>query len=186
MRVYLPSDRFQTGKLLEYLIKDDAPAYVRIGRNAVEDIYSENEIPFKMDKATIIREGSDVTIIACGEMVSAAAKAGDILAAQGISARVLDMYCVKPIDEDSIIKSCKETKAIVTIEEHCAIGGMGSMVSQIVGRTNPVPIINMTLPDSPVIAGKSGEVFDHYGLNADGIVKTVLNLECFRKELSYV
>ena len=176
MRVYLPSDRFQTMKLVEQLIKDDKPAYVRIGRNAVEDIYSEDEIPFKMDKATTIREGNDVTIIACGEMVSAAVEAGEILAERGIFARVLDMYCVKPIDETAIIKACKETKAIVTIEEHCEIGGMGSIVSQIVARTNLISVINKTLPDSPVIPGKSAEVFNYYGLNAEGIIKDVMEL----------
>ena len=176
MRVYLPSDRFQTKRLMKHLIKDDTPAYVRIGRNAVADVYSEDKVPFVMDKATLIKEGNDVTIIACGEMVSAAVTAGEILAERGVSARILDMYCIKPIDEDAVIRACKETKAIVTIEEHNAIGGMGSMVSQIVGRINPIPVINMTLPDSPVIAGKSGEVFDHYGLNAEGVVKTVLEM----------
>jgi transketolase len=86
------------------------------------------------------------------------------------------MYCVKPIDVDAITTAAKETKVIITIEEHVAIGGMSSIVSQIVGRVNPIPVINLTLPDTPVVSGKSQEVFDHYGLNADGIVKTALEL----------
>jgi len=175
MRVYLPSDRFQTAALFEHLIKDDTAAYIRIGRNAVADVYSDN-IPFVFNKATMIRDGADITIIACGEMVSAAKDAGEALFRHGISARVIDMYCVKPVDRAAVEKAAKETRAIITIEEHVAIGGMGSIVSQIVGSKSPIPVINMTLPDSPVISGTSKEVFDYYDLNASGVVKTALEM----------
>jgi transketolase len=178
MRVYLPSDRFQTAALFKHLINDDTAAYIRIGRNAVADVYSTDNIPFSLDKATMIHDGSDITIIACGEMVSAAKDAGEMLRHHGISARVIDMYCVKPIDIATVEKAAKETKAIITIEEHVAIGGMGSMVSQIAGSKKPVPVINMTLPDSPVISGTSKEVFDYYDLNASGIVKVALEVVC--------
>ena len=173
MRVYLPSDRFQTEKLIEALLKDKKPSYVRVGRNAVADIYMEDNVPFKMDEATVVKEGTDVTIIACGEMVKAAKDAAEILQAEGINARVLDMYCVKPIDKEAVIKAAQETKAIITIEEHTSYGGMGSMVSQIVAENAPVKVVNMCLPDSPVVTGKSQEVFDHYHLNAEGIVAKV-------------
>lgn len=173
MRVYLPSDRFQTEKLIEALLKDKKPSYVRVGRNAVADIYTEDNVPFKMDEATVVKEGTDITIIACGEMVKAAKDAAEILQAEGISARVLDMYCVKPIDKEAVIKAAQETKAIITIEEHTSYGGMGSMVSQIVAENAPVKVVNMCLPDSPVVTGKSQEVFDHYHLNAEGIVAKV-------------
>jgi transketolase len=173
MRVYLPSDRFQTEKLMEALLLDKDPAYIRVGRNAVEDIYSEGNVPFTMNKATLVQDGKDVTIIACGEMVQAAKEAGKLLQAQGISTRVLDMYCVKPLDEEAVVKAAKETKLIITIEEHTKYGGMGSMVSQVASAQAPCRVINMTLPDAPVITGKSQEVFDHYGLNAAGIVKNV-------------
>ena len=176
MRVYLPSDRFQTAELFKELIKDDKPAYVRIGRNAVADVYSENDIPFIINKSTTICDGRDITIIACGEMVSAAKDAGKMLLDRDFSARVIDMYCIKPIDIDAIKKAAKETKAIITIEEHGAVGGMGSLVSQITGGFNPIPVINMTLPDSPVISGTSKEVFDHYHLNASGIKKIAMEL----------
>ena len=176
MRVYIPSDRFQTKALLENLVNDDKPAYIRVGRNPVADVYGEKDIPFVFDKSTLIQDGDDITIIACGEMVSAAKEAGKRLSQQGISTRVLDMYCIKPIDTDAIIKAAKETKAIITIEEHVSIGGMGSIVSQIVGCSNPIPVRNMTLPDSPVITGKSQEVFDYYKLNAEGIVETAVGI----------
>lgn len=176
MRVYLPSDHFQTEKLMRALLRDEKPAYVRVGRNAVEDVYEEGKVPFEMDRATVVQEGSDVTIIACGEMVKAAKDAAQVLKEKGISARVLDMYCVKPIDVAAVEKAAKETKGIVTIEEHTSYGGLGSMVSQIVAAKCPKKVINLSLPDAPVVTGKSSQVFDYYGLNAEGIVKTVTEL----------
>ncbi|WP_027396110.1 transketolase family protein [Anaerovibrio lipolyticus] len=173
MRVYLPSDRFQTEALIRSVLKDEKPAYIRIGRNAVEDVYEEGNVPFELDKATLVKDGTDVTIIACGELVGDAKAAAEELAGKGISTRVLDMYCIKPIDKDAIIKAAKETKLIVTVEEHTMYGGMGSMVAQITAANAPVKVINLTLPDAPVVTGKSREIFKYYGLDAEGIVKTV-------------
>ena len=170
MRVYLPSDRFQTRKLIEALYEDTDPAYVRVGRNAVEDVYTEDSCPFEMDKATVLGEGSDVAIIACGEMVKPAVEAMKKLNEEGISAGVLDMYCVKPLDEAAVIKAAQNAKAVIVIEEHTRIGGLGSMVAQVVGENCPRKFKSLGLPDAPAIAGKSQEVFDYYGLNADGIV----------------
>ena len=173
MRVYLPSDRFQTEALIKSVLKDEKPAYIRIGRNAVEDVYEDGNVPFELDKATLVKDGTDVTIIACGELVGDAKAAAEELSGKGISARVLDMYCVKPIDKDAIIKAAKETKLIVTVEEHTMYGGMGSMVAQITAANAPVKVVNLTLPDAPVVTGKSREIFKYYGLDAEGIVKTV-------------
>ncbi len=170
MRVYLPSDRHQTRKLMEALLKDTDPAYIRTGRNAVEDVYEEDKIPFEMDKATMVCDGTDLTIIACGEMVLAAKKAAEELKSQGISTRVLDMYCVKPLDTEAVVRAAQETKAIITIEEHGPIGGLAGLVAQVVTASHPVKMAMMTLPDAPCVAGKSQEIFDHYGLNAAGIV----------------
>jgi transketolase len=86
------------------------------------------------------------------------------------------MYCVKPIDQEAILKAAKETKAIITIEEHTFIGGMGAMVSQIVAANCPKKVINVALPDAPVIAGKSNEVFEYYGLTKENLVKTAMEL----------
>lgn len=171
MRVYLPSDHFQTECLINALLEDEKPAYVRVGRNAVEDVYEEGSVPFEMDKATVIGDGEDLLIVACGEMVSPAVKAVELLKEQGISAKVIDMYCVKPIDKETLVKEASKAKAVITIEEHAPFGGLGSMVSQIVGRECPRRVVNMSLPDEPVITGTSKEVFDYYGLNAQGIAK---------------
>lgn len=171
MRVYLPSDRFQTECLIKELLKDKKPAYVRVGRNAVDDVYEEGKIPFEMNKATVIGDGNDLVIVACGEMVGPSVEAMKLLAEQGIKAEVIDMYCVKPLDKETLIKEASKAKAVITVEEHAPLGGLGSMVSQVIGSECPRKVINMALPDAPVVAGTSKEVFDYYGLNAQGIAK---------------
>ena len=174
MRVYLPSDRFQTRCVFEELLKDNKTAYVRLGRNPVEDVYSEGNVPFEMNKATVLAEGSDVLIVACGEVVKASKDAAELLKAKGISAGVLDMYCVKPLDCEGLLKAAKGKKLIVTVEEHSPFGGLGSMVAQVISANDPKKVINLSLPDEPVITGKSQEVFAHYGMNAEGIAKKVI------------
>lgn len=176
MRVYIPSDRLQTEYLIKALLQDEKPAYIRVGRNAVEDVYEEGNVPFEMDRATVVTKGTDVAIIACGEMVKPAADAAKILKAQGISAAVVDMYCVKPLDKETIVEAAKGAKAVITVEEHSPFGGLGSMVSQVVGSECPKKVINLALPDAPVITGTSKEVFDYYGLSAEGIAKTAVGL----------
>lgn len=174
MRVYLPSDRHQTRELVKALLRDEKPAYIRVGRNPVEDIYSEEKVPFAMDQATVLQEGVEVLLVACGEMVRSAKAAGEQLARLGHPTTVLDMYCVKPLDKASIVKYAQGAKLVVTVEEHSPFGGLGSMVAQVVGAECPTRVINLALPDAPVITGTSQEVFDYYGLNTEGIVNTVL------------
>lgn len=169
MRVYLPSDRFQTRCLIEALLQDEKPAYLRVGRNAVEDVYTEDNCPFEMDKATALREGGDVVLVACGEMVKPCYDAAALLEKEGISATVLDMYCVKPLDTETLLRYAKEAKAVVTAEEHAPFGGLGSMVAQVIGANCPKKVINVALPDAPVITGTSKEVYDYYGMTAEGI-----------------
>lgn len=175
MRVYLPSDRLQTELLTRALMADTDPAYVRVGRNAVEDVYEEGQVPFEMDKATLVREGQDLAIIACGEMVLYAKRAAEALAKEGIQAMVIDMYCVKPLDREAVLKAAS-TGHILTVEEHVAIGGLGSMVAQLVAQEAPCKMKCLTLPDSPVITGTSKEVFHYYGLDDEGIVKAAREL----------
>ncbi|MBQ9463664.1 MAG: transketolase family protein, partial [Lachnospiraceae bacterium] len=105
--------------------------------------------------------------------------AANILAADGISATVVDMYCVKPLDKTAILKAAENVKAVITVEEHSPFGGLGSMVSQIVAAECPRRVINLALPDAPVVTGNSREVFDTYGLNAEGIAAAVRGAEEF-------
>ncbi|MBQ5959286.1 MAG: transketolase family protein [Firmicutes bacterium] len=178
MRVYLPSDQHQTAKLIRALLTDQKCAYVRVGRNPVEDIYSAENCPFEMDKATVLcdTENPDAAIVACGEMVRPAIEAAKALAASGIHAAVVDMYCVKPFDTEAILKLAPTVKGYVTVEEHAPFGGLGSMVSQAVAAACPKRVVNLALPDAPVITGTSKEVFDTYGLNAEGIRQAVRSL----------
>ncbi len=173
MRVYIPSDHLQTRELTKALLKDEKPAYVRVGRNAVNPVYEEGNVPFEMDKATFVARGGDAAIIACGEMVGPAKAAAALLEKDGIRATVLDMYCLKPLDTAAIVEAATHAKAVVTVEEHAPFGGLGSMVAQVVGRECPRRVLAMSLPDAPVVTGTSREVFDTYGLNAEGIAAKV-------------
>lgn len=176
LRVYLPSDQYLARALMNELVQDDEPAYIRFGRNEVEDVYANELEDFVMNQAVTVAKGDDLTIIACGEMVFEAKRAAEILQGKGISARVLDMYCLKPMDEKAILQAAKETKAILTVEEHVPYGGLGSMVAQITAEKMPTRVKNLTLPDAPVITGKTAEIFHHYGLDAEGIAKTAQEL----------
>lgn len=183
MRVYIPSDHFQTKKLTEALLQDEKPAYVRVGRNAVEPVYEEGEVLFELDKAVLVTDGwedadseikdVDAAIIACGEMVKPSLDAAEHLKKEGIRVSVIDMYCIKPLDREIVVKAAKKARAVVTVEEHAPFGGLGSMVSQIVSVECPKKVVNLSLPDAPVITGSSQEVFQYYGLDAEGIAKTV-------------
>lgn len=175
-RVYLPSDRFQTKALITELLKDEKPAYIRVGRNAVEDVYTEYSLRFELDKASVLRRGSDVALIACGEMVCEALKAAELLEKKGIGAYVVDMYCLKPLDEQAVIDAAKATGLIVTVEEHVRQGGLNAAVAQCVSRSCPCRVEGLTLPDEPVIAGKSSEVFAYYGLDGKGIAQRCMEL----------
>ena len=175
MRVYLPSDRHQTRKLFEALLQDDQTAYIRLGRNPVEDVYEEGHVPFEMNRATVLCEGTEVLLVGCGEMVKPIQDAARLLNDAGISAGALDMYCVKPLDTEGLLRAAAGKKLIVTAEEHAPFGGLGSMVAQAVCANDPRRVLCLALPDEPVITGTSAEVFAHYGLTGPGIAQTVRN-----------
>ncbi len=176
LRVYFPSDQYLAKELMKVLARDNDPAYIRIGRNAVEDVYEDGKVGFTMDKAVTVKDGTDLTIIACGEVVYEAKKAAGELEKEGKSVRVLDMYCIKPLDEEAVLKAAKETKAILTVEEHTMYGGLGSLVAQVTAAQAPTKVKSLTLPDAPVVTGKTAEIFHHYGLDAAGIVKAAKEL----------
>ena len=178
MRVYLPSDRFQTAKLVSVLLEDRRPAYIRVGRNPVEDIYTEDDCPFELNRAVRMEFGSGsrtAGLIACGEMVYPAVQAAKILAEKGLRAVVLDMYCVKPLDTAAVLALADEAEVLVTAEEHSPFGGLGSMVASAVSAGKPVKVLQMALPDDHVITGKSPEVFAYYGLTGEGIAAKALS-----------
>jgi transketolase len=126
-----------------------------------------------MDRATELCEGTEVLLVACGEMVKPIQEAAALLHARGISTGALDMYCVKPLDREGLLKAAKGKKLVVSVEEHSPFGGLGSMVAQVISAEDPKRVINLALPDAPVITGTSAEVFRHYGLTGEGIAETV-------------
>lgn len=171
IEIFLPSDGNQMEALTAYLANSREPAYVRMGRGAVPDVYGENP-PFTPGKANMLREGEDGTIIACGEMVYYALEAAKLLADEGISARVVDMHTLKPLDETAVLEAAK-TGAVVTVEEHHIYGGLGAAVAQVLCEKFPVRMRIMGLPDENLYTGASSDVLAHYELTAEGIASAM-------------
>jgi len=169
--VMMPADRYEAKKMIEALVDYDRPVYVRIGRNPVQDSYISEDYPFEIGKAVTMIDGTDITIIATGETVRIALDAAEALQVEGIHCRVLNIHTIKPLDEEAIIKAAYETKRIITIEEHCIYGGLGAAVAEIVVQNLPIPVKILGIPDEPAISGNSAEVFNHYGLTTENIVK---------------
>ncbi len=171
LQVLIPADANQAAAMTRALAVSAEPAYVRMGRGAVEDIYPENP-PFEIGKANILREGGDAAVIACGEMVHPALKAAELLAEKGVNVRVIDMHTIKPLDEAAILRAA-ETGAIVTVEEHSVCGGLGAAVAEFICQHKPVKMKLLGLPDEYLYSGSNHEVFAHYGLTAEGIAANV-------------
>lgn len=176
MDIFLPADRFETEKLVRELVKYDKPAYIRIGRNPVDDVYESTDFDFQIGKANVMREGKDITIIATGETVKPAIEASDELKELGIKCRVLNMHTIKPLDEEAIIKAAKETGHIITVEEHSIYGGLGAAVSEVVVQNAPVPMKIVGIKDEAAITGTSKEIFNYYGLSKENLVKLAKEL----------
>lgn len=171
LQVLIPADANQAAAMTRALAVSTEPAYVRMGRGAVEDIYPENP-PFEIGKANILREGGDAAVIACGEMVHPALKAAELLAEKGVNVRVIDMHTIKPLDEAAILRAA-ETGAIVTVEEHSVCGGLGAAVAEFICQHKPVKMKLLGLPDEYLYSGSNHEVFAHYGLTAEGVAANV-------------
>ena len=172
MQVVLPCDARQTRKLVHQLVDYPHPVYVRVGRNAVPDVYENDNFTYEIGKSIQLQDGNDLTIIACGETVYHAYETGKRLAAEGISTRVIDMHTLKPADTDAIIRAAKETGRILTVEEHSMYGGLGGIVTETVCQSCPVPVKVLGIPDENAIHGKPLEIFHYYKLDAEGIYET--------------
>ena len=173
MNIFLPCDARQTEKLVKKLVNFNEPAYVRVGRAGVPEVYDNDDFDFEFGKANMLMDGTDVTIVAAGETVYHAFEAGKQLAAKGIKARVLDYSSIKPFDTEAIKKAALETGRIITVEEHSKFAGLGGIVCETIAE-NPVPVKILGIPDENAVHGTNKEIFHHYGLDAEGIVKTAL------------
>ena len=174
MMVVSPCDGPEMRAAVKALLDYDGPAYMRLGRLAVDSVTDEvEEYKFELGKGAQIREGTDLTIIATGMMVQEAAKAADRLAEEGVSVRVIDMHTIKPLDEEIVLKAAQETGAIVTTEEANVIGGLGSAVAEFLAGTCPVPVVRHGVKDEFGRSGEAKAVLKAYNLTADGIVGAV-------------
>ena len=174
MMVVCPCDGYEMTKTVEALLEYDGPAYLRLGRPAVETV--TDEIPgysFALGKGCTLRGGSDATVIATGMMVQMALKAAEQLQAEGISLRVIDMPTIKPLDEALVLQAAQETGVIVTSEEHSVIGGLGAAVAEYLSENYPVPVIRHGVEDCFGRSGTAAAVLAHYGLTPEVLCQKV-------------
>lgn len=175
MTVLVPADAAETAAAVKWAAAYEGPVYIRMGRAKCDDI-TDPDLPFTPGKASMLRKGYDVTLIACGIMVSRALQAADLLKGCGVSARVINMSSIKPIDEAAIVKAAQDTGAIVTAEEHSVKGGLGSAVAEVVVKRCPVPMAMVGVGDSFGESGKADDLLKKYGLTASCIAEEALAL----------
>jgi transketolase len=165
MKVIVPADATETKKALPWVLEHlDGPVYMRFTRAKVPVTFGE-DYRFELGKGMVLREGSDVAIIACGQMVGIALDAAEDLAKAGIKARVINMSSIKPLDEKMVVQAAKECGAVVTAEEHSIIGGLGSAVSEVLSEQWPTPVVRIGVRDVFGESGTPDELFDRYGLS---------------------
>lgn len=178
MTVLAPSDATQTRRLVELMATTKGPMYARIGRANAPILYTKEDLKdIEIGKGLITKEGSDASIIACGTMVDQAVDAQEQLAKEGVSARVVDMHTIKPLDEKLVLRCLRDTNAIVTVEEHSIIGGLGGAVSEVLAENgSSVHFQRIGVQDMFCESGEPEELFDKYGLSTSHIIKTVKKL----------
>lgn len=170
MTVIVPADAAETAAAIRWAAAYQGPVYIRMGRAKCADVMAE-DAPFVPGKSEVLRQGDDLTLIACGIMVEKAIAAADILEKDGIHARVINMASIKPIDEEAIQSAAEETKAILTAEEHSVIGGLGGAVAEVLVRHKPVPMAMVGVNDTFGESGKAEDLLEKYGLTAAHIAE---------------
>lgn len=172
MVVLVPADGEETRQVILAAAEYKGPVYIRMGRLALPVLFGE-DYHFEIGKANVLREGTDAAIMANGMMVSLALEAAAQLAAEGISVSVVNVASVKPLDEETIIRVARETKAIVTAEEHNIIGGLGSAIAEVLGEKQPTPMVRVGLKDTFGESGRPQELLEKFGLTQENLVKAV-------------
>ena len=178
MTVISPSDDTQTKWAIKEISKINGPFYVRLSRLATPIIYDEefikqNNIKFEIGKGIQIGEGTDASIIATGVTVSEALKAQEMLKEQGVNIRVIDIHTIKPIDKELIVKSAKETKMLISVEDHSIIGGLGTAIADVLAQEYPAKLIKLGVHDSFGKSGKANELMNYFKIDADAIVEEI-------------
>jgi len=173
MTVVVPSDAVETEKVIRAAADFHGPMYIRLSRLATPVINDNEKYKFKLGKGIVLKEGKDVTIFACGIMVGSALEAAEKLAEENIFAEVINLHTIKPIDKKLIIESSSKTKAVVTVEEHSILGGLGGAVAEILVENNPVPMQRVGVKDTFGESGKPHELLVKYGLMPSNIISAV-------------
>jgi len=183
MTVVVPADASETAQAVRAAAAYPGPVYLRLSRMAVRDVHGP-EYRFEIGRATRLRDGDDITLLANGVMVERALDAADRLAADGLEARVLNMATVRPLDQEAIVAAARETGALVTVEEHSVHGGLGSAVAEVVVERQPVPMRILGFPGVFAPTGSSGFILEHFGLDATGIASAAREIveRCGRRE----
>ena len=171
MVVLSPADGVETKKMIFAAAKYNGPVYIRMGRLDVETIFDEETYQFEIGKANVLKQGNDLTIIATGLMTYEAMKAAENLEKRGIKARVINCGSIKPLDKDTIIAAAKETKFIITAEEHSVIGGLGGAISELLSENYPTKVLKLGINDEFGQSGKAQELLEKYGLTSEKIVE---------------
>ncbi|MGX6978104.1 transketolase family protein [Vagococcus elongatus] len=171
LQVLVPADRFETMAMFRELVKSSQPAYIRLGRNPVADCYEHADYGFEIGKAVRMTQGDDITLIATGETVRVALDAAELLGKQNISAEVINIHSIKPLDTNAIISSARKTGVVITVEEHSIHGGLGAAVVETLAMERDVVTKIIGFPDEELVTGTSPELFAHYGLEKNNLVK---------------
>ncbi|HPR33236.1 MAG TPA: transketolase C-terminal domain-containing protein [Prolixibacteraceae bacterium] len=176
MIVIVPADNFETREAVKAAAALNKPVYLKFGKKNMPHLHSDDEV-FEIGKALTIVDGPDVAFIACGETVAPAFEAARQLHEKGISARVISMHTIKPLDTETVLKAAKECKAVIAVEEHSINGGLGeACASTILEAGISVPFKRVGILDEETVAGSQAEIFQHYGISAEGLYKLALNL----------
>lgn len=175
MAVIVPADPVETAAVMHYSREHEGPMYLRIARMPVPRVHDDG-YKFQLGKAVRLREGADVTLIACGVMVSRAVDAADALAARGVSARVLNMSTIKPLDREAVVEAARTTRGIVTVEEAFSVGGLGGAVAEVLAQEHPAAMRILGVPDVFPPTGTAQFLLEHFGLTAKGIEQAALQL----------
>lgn len=170
MTVLVPTDYYETKKAVLAAAKIKGPVYIRFGREKVPVVTDENT-PFEIGKANVMKEGTDVTIVACGPMVAESLDAAEELAKENVNAEVINLHTIKPLDKETIIASVKKTKHLVTAEEHQVAGGMGSAILEVLAQEYPVPAEMVGIDDTFGESGKPRELMEKYGITSKEIIE---------------
>ncbi len=176
MTVIVPADYNQTRKAVRFAAEHKGPVYIRLSRNSVPVIFDDN-YEFNPQKAVLIKQGKDVTILAAGDILAEVIKAGEILAQKGIDAEIINIPVIKPLDYESIINSADKTGTVVTVENHSVIGGLGSAVCECLAEHSPHKVIRIGVNDCFGLSGKPDELLKHFGLDAESIANKVIEIK---------